>query len=79
LFVSAQIGNVEVARVLVEAGTDIDQALTDGTTPFLVSAQYGHVEVVRALVKAGANIDQALPMDRRTPLYEAAIEGMWRW
>ena len=52
-------GHVDVVRVLLEGGADIDKAIDDGATPLFIASQQGHVEVVRALVEGGADIDKA--------------------
>jgi ankyrin repeat protein len=50
---------VEVVRVLLEQGADINKAKNDGYTPFVRSLQKGHEEVVRVLLEQGADIDKA--------------------
>jgi ankyrin repeat protein len=59
LFIASQDGHVEVARLLIEAGADIDKAKDNGVTPLYVASQNGHVEVARLLIEAGADIDKA--------------------
>ena len=39
---------MDVARLLIEAGADIDKARDDGCTPLYIASQKGHVEVARA-------------------------------
>ena len=44
LFIAAQEGHVDVARLLLEAGVDYEKARTDtGTTPLFMAAQKGHL------------------------------------
>ena len=47
--------NVEIVKVLTEAGTDMN---TGAIEPVLVTAvRFGHAEVVKALVEAGADVN----------------------
>ena len=50
---------MDVVRVLVEQGADIDKAKNDGATPLFIASQNGHVDVVRVLVEQGADINKA--------------------
>ena len=51
MFMAAQEGHVEVARLLIEAGVDYDKARTDnGGTPLYIAIQNGHVEIARLLI-----------------------------
>ena len=58
-YLSALQGHLGVARYLVEAGADKDQANNDGATPLWIAAQHGHLDVVIFLVEAGAEKDEA--------------------
>ena len=42
-------GHFEVARLMCEAGADVDKARNDGTTPFKAASEEGHLQVVRLL------------------------------
>ena len=47
--------NVEVVKVLIEAGTDVN---TGAIEPVLVTAvRFGHAEVVKAVIDAGADVN----------------------
>jgi ankyrin repeat protein len=69
-------GKLEVVRFLVkEAGANVNQAASDGTTPLVLAAQEGQLAVVLFLAKElGADINQA-KHDGATPLYIAAQKG----
>ncbi|OLQ14711.1 Ankyrin repeat domain-containing protein 50 [Symbiodinium microadriaticum] len=71
LHLAAYEGHLGVARYLVEAGADKDQANNDGATPLWIAAQHGHLDVVIFLVEAGAEKDEA-NNDGATPPYIAA-------
>ena len=69
-------GSLKCVSLLIEAGANKDQGLTDdGATPLYIAAQEGHLEVVQFLVESGANKDQGLTDDGATPLHAAAQEG----
>ena len=63
LLLAAQIGHLEVVRLLLEAGADKDAANKKGLTALRVAAQNGHWEVVRLLREVGAaNFDAGMAM-----------------
>ena len=55
LFMAAQEGQLEVARLLLNANADTDKATQDGATPFDVAAQRGHLEVLRLLQESNTD------------------------
>ena len=56
-----------MARLLVEAGADIDMAKDNGATPLLIASQEGHKEVVKTLLDLGADANLAMT-EGTTPL-----------
>ena len=72
LLVASDQGHVDVARLLIEAGADIDEAKYDGATPLFIASQRGHVEVVKALLDGGADATQATNFGM-TPLMIAKL------
>ena len=48
-------GDVEICRMLIEAGADIDAAGNRGNTALMFAAERGHAEVCRVLIEAGAD------------------------
>src|SRR5210317_757594 len=78
LFRASEEGNLEVVRLLVEGGADLDKADYDGRTPLYVACEKGHLEVVQLLLDAGADIDKeargGLGLGPGgTPLYIASV------
>ena len=70
---AAMIGDVEVARVLVEKGkADIHSKTTTGYTPLHVAALFGKTEFVQFLLENGADPDMR-DNDNLTPV-ERAIQ-----
>ena len=57
LLFATEAGNVEMARLLVEAGADKDLPGQFGYTALMLAAETGHEEMARLLLEAGADID----------------------
>lgn len=66
LFASSQNGHAEAVRMLIAAGADVNEMLSNKNTgtPLLVAAHYGHNDVIRLLIDAGANLDQGTEVAR---------------
>ena len=77
LFIAAEKGQLQVARLLPEANADKDQANENGTTPLFIAAQQGHLEVARLLQEANADKDKATNRGA-TPLIMQLGRGSWR-
>jgi len=76
LFITAQNGDAEETRVLLDGGADANKARTDtGCTPLFIAAQNGHVKVVRVLLGGGADANKASTDNGCTPLFTAAQKG----
>ncbi len=54
---AAGYGRVEIARMLIDAGANLNVQNTWGNTPLRMGAGNGRVEIVRMLIDAGANVD----------------------
>ena len=57
LNVACVMGRVDVARVLIDAGADLETKNNEQTTPLFNAAFFGHSEIVKLLLRAGADID----------------------
>jgi uncharacterized protein len=64
-------GNVEMVRILLEAGAD-PELKGRGFTPLGMAALQGHVRIVRLLLKAGADVDRK-SNDGNTPIIAATL------
>ncbi len=53
---AAMNGHVEVCKILLEAGLEVEGTADDGLTPLIVAAAGGHIEVVRLLLRHGADV-----------------------
>lgn len=57
LMTAACYGRVEIARILIEAGANMDAKDKSGKTPLIIAAEFGSVGVADLLVQSGAKID----------------------
>lgn len=74
LFFAAQEGNVEVARLLISAGAEVNCPSQDGATPLFVACQAGHIVMVKELLESGAQVNFTM-RDHASPLFIAAQNG----
>jgi ankyrin repeat protein len=76
---SAQLGQVEIVRFLLDAGEDPNRYNPDGfhshATPLHHAASAGHYETVRLLVERGARLDTRDTVWDGTPLGWAEYGG----
>ena len=71
---AADLGNLEMVKLVLEAGALADAFNVRRMTPLHLAARRGHLEIVQRLAQAGANIE-AQGYDRLTPLDLAAQGG----
>lgn len=78
LVFAAREGDIDSARLLLEAGADVDQATEYGWTPLLTAVNNRNYQLARLLVERGADVNAA-NRGGWTPLYLATdnrnIEG----
>ena len=70
LLFAVREGSLDTARVLIDAGADVNDASVDGSSPLLVAVQNGQYEIAGLLAGHGANLNQA-NVKGWTPLYLA--------
>jgi ankyrin repeat protein/L-ascorbate metabolism protein UlaG (beta-lactamase superfamily) len=58
LLVAAAVGNVEIARLLLEAGADIEAGDVDNSTALGVAAIHAQGEMVAFLIEQGADVNR---------------------
>ena len=68
LYLAAVRGNVEMMKLLIARGADVNAKSTDGSTP--LSAVRGNVEMMKLLIARGADVN-AKRTDGSTPLSNA--------
>ena len=74
LHLATSFGQFTTARVLIDAGADVNAAGPEGKTPLHLAANFGELATVRALIAAGADVNALDRLDG-TPLHAAAARG----
>jgi ankyrin repeat protein len=74
LHVSSRLGHVEIIRLLLKRGADIEARDDSGRSPLDRVAQEGHVELAHVLLEHGADAN-AQEEEKCTPLYWASFAG----
>ncbi len=65
-------GYVDVAKVLIQNGTDVNAVDKWKRTALLIAAYYGHVDVTKVLLQNGADVN-AVNVDKQTALHVAGM------
>ncbi|XP_048549049.1 poly [ADP-ribose] polymerase tankyrase-1-like [Triticum urartu] len=73
MFYAALKGNLQVARYLLDHGSDPAKPSERGLTPLHNAAEHGHCEIVRLLLSKGVDVD--VINYRGTPLHMTAAKG----
>ena len=71
---ASRMGHLDVLKVLVDNGADLDHKANDGSTPLMVAASEGHSEVVLYLLDGGARLNNT-DRDGSTAMLWAARKG----
>ncbi|CAE7391991.1 unnamed protein product [Symbiodinium natans] len=71
---AVQGGNLDIVKLLLELGADMDLSNGRGTTPLMLAAAYGQLEIASLLLQAGVNADLADDQGI-TALMIAAVTG----
>jgi ankyrin repeat protein len=75
LWVTACHGLLEISRLLIEAGANVNLANRKGITPLKEAAQIGAITLVQLLIENGANVDLAPSDFRDSPLIVASAKN----
>ena len=75
LATAAGLGYVEIVRLLLDRGAEINVRNSKGMTPLLMAAHGGRTEIVSMLIKAGADVDTPEREYGFTPLIVASSKG----
>ena len=73
LYVASESGNVDLVRLLIERGADVDLTVRLQRTPLYGAVKAGYSPVVRLLLDAGADPNKRAK--QQTPLHVAADSG----
>lgn len=72
-------GFVDIVKVLLKAGANIEDHNENGHTPLMEAASAGHVEVARVLLEYGAGINTHSNEFKESALTLACYKGMEFW
>lgn len=73
LMYAAKYGRVEVAKLLIEKGANVNLQGDRGETPLIMGIDAGSIEMVSLLIEKGANLEIAENTNGTTPLIEAVL------
>jgi len=74
LMAASRKGNLDIVKMLVEAGASLELRTEDGSTPLHNAVASGQVDVVKLLLLSGAD-SNAQTIDKVTPLILACYHG----
>ena len=72
---AARSGQVEVVRMLIDSGADVNYADEKAGTPLHMAVYSGHGDVAELLIAKGADVNALIPRDEQRPLHLAAHFG----
>lgn len=61
LMATAKNGNVEIAKLLVKAGAEVDMEVHGDATALVIAASFGQVDMMKYLINEGADLNQENP------------------
>jgi ankyrin repeat protein len=70
---AVETGKVEIVRLLLDRGAEVNARGGMGVTPLMMASQYNHPKVVRLLLERGA--DATVKDDRGFDAYQFAVSG----
>src|SRR5947207_4497070 len=71
LVITLKNGQTDLARRMLDAGTDVNLAAVNGITPLMAAAHGGHVEMVRTLLAKDAEIGAIDRLQKNAMTYAA--------
>ncbi|MEM6316189.1 MAG: ankyrin repeat domain-containing protein [Bacteroidota bacterium] len=60
LVAAAKYGHLEIGKMLVKAGADVNHHSRNDASPLMAAAEKGHLNFVKYLLKSGADIDEMM-------------------
>jgi hypothetical protein len=75
LMTAALHGHLDICRLLIDKGAQVNAKDRNGCTPLHWAAERGHIEIVRLLCDHGADVDARNHQDGSRPLHYAARKG----
>ena len=75
LIIAAALGEVDIARSLIEHGASVDGMVNGRKTPLNLAAEEGEAQVIELLISFGANVNARSALFLLTPCMSAALAG----
>ena len=75
LHLASRRRNVDLLRILLDKGVDVNIRSTTGMTPLHVAAGDGYLEVTNLLLERGADLNAQESVNGHTPLHCAVLGG----
>ncbi|XP_055303155.1 ankyrin-1-like [Sitodiplosis mosellana] len=75
LHLAAEKGNVDVAKVLISRGVEVDAKNDQQETALHFAARYGRLEVAKILIEHRADVNARNGVAKRTPLHLVVVNG----
>ncbi len=75
LQIAAELGSIDIVKLLIECGSNIEAKGKDGRTPLMLALSNSHFEAARYLLSKGANVNVA-SASNYTPLMQVAAKGV---
>jgi ankyrin repeat protein len=75
LFETSMAGHMDIAKVLLERGANVNSESPYGETPLFMAAGHGHEEMAVLLLGAGADVRRRRDPTCCTPLMAASLQG----
>jgi ankyrin repeat protein len=57
---AAEVGCMDIVRLLLEAEADVNKADNDGLTALMLAAKHGHTDIVNVLLGKVENVEEAI-------------------
>jgi hypothetical protein len=74
LYAASQQGDIEVVKVLIASGADVNKTTPNGASPLYIASHKGHLEIVKTLLAAGADVNKTITGEVSS-LYIASQNG----
>jgi len=68
---AAMKNNLDIVKLLVKAGANLEKENDNGETPLYNAVDHNNIEIVKFLIESGANINKAEAVSHFTPLHLA--------
>ena len=72
---AAELGNIELVKQHIAAGTDVNAKDKYGESPLLFAATFGHKKIAELLIANGADVNTKIDKIGMTPLHIATGQG----